>query len=124
MAGYDPSQDVIVWQAQECQPSGGQQGFNTLYLNMRSYNGGEGKLEFSRNKPNQNNPNQMVGFRLNKDEWELLKKYAGQIDQLFQQSPPPKNPHPPVSVQERPYPQPQQQQPQQQQPPQQGFNQY
>ena len=104
MPGYDPSQDQIIWQAPECQPSGGQQGFNTLYLNMRSYGGGEGKLEFSRNKPNQQNPQQMVGFRLNKDEWELLKKYAAQIDQLFQTTPAPKLHHQPVSTQERPYP--------------------
>lgn len=79
---YDPSKDLVLYTTPECAVSG-QRGDNKFVVQIRSYNNTAPKIEVMRQTPRQDNPNAFKSFRISFEEWQLIKKYAGEIDQLM-----------------------------------------
>ncbi len=82
MAGYDPNLDQVVGAIQECALTGNQQQ-NALYVFIRSYNGGSGKVEINRHQPNQKYPDYQKSIRLEVSELEFILKHADNIRQML-----------------------------------------
>ena len=109
---YDPSLDAVLYTTPECVKSG-RNSQNTFVLQIRSYNGTPPKLEFFRQTPQGNRAKQSI--RISFDEWQLVKKYAQEIDKLWTQYYTQQMSQQPQSQQHYPQqPQPFNQQPQQQ----------
>lgn len=79
---YDASKDLVLYVTPECVYSG-RNNSNKFALQIRSYNGTPPKIEFIRQTPRNDNPNAFRSFRISFEEWQLLKKFAGQIDQMM-----------------------------------------
>ena len=79
---YDPSKDLVLYTTPECAISGNR-GDNKFVVQIRSYNNTAPKIEVMRQTPRQDNPNAFKSFRISYEEWQLIKKYAGEIDQLM-----------------------------------------
>lgn len=81
---YNPDLDAVLYRTQECVKSGRQMQ-NEFFVQLRSYNGTPAKIEFLRLTPSVNNPNGRKNFRISFEEWQLVKKYAQEIDKLMTQ---------------------------------------
>ena len=79
---YDPSKDLVLYTTPECAISGNR-GDNKFVVQIRSYNNTAPKIEVMRQTPRQDNPNAFKSFRISYEEWQLIKKYASEIDQLM-----------------------------------------
>ena len=76
---FDPSKDQLIWQCPEMS-------IDKLIISIKQYGNYPAKLEFTRHVPTQQDPNAIRGAgRLTYHDWQLIKKYAGQIEQLMEQ---------------------------------------